>query len=186
MTAPNAPHLPPTPSAPPRTRRKAMLAGAALAAGLAGAAVGWWRLQPHNSPAPDDFWSLEFDTPEGGRLSLSQFQGRPLLVNFWATWCPPCIEELPLLDRYFVEKQANGWQMLGLAVDRAEPVQRFLKRQPLQFPVALAGMGGVSLSQDLGNGPGGLPFSLVFDADGSIKHRKLGQLTETDLKNWMS
>lgn len=174
----------PTPPRP-TSRRNWLLTGVAAAAAASGGALGWLRLRPHDSAAPDDFWSLSFDTPEGGRLHLADLKGRPLLVNFWATWCPPCIEELPLLSRYFTEKQANGWQILGLAVDQAEPVKRFLTRQPVSFPVALAGMGGVALSKDLGNGPGGLPFSLVFDAQGNIQQRKLGQLKETDLQAWM-
>lgn len=180
----------PTPepqASPAASRRNWLLAAVAAAAAASGAGLSWLRLRPDtHASVGDDFWSLRFDTPDGQSLTMADFQGRPLLVNFWATWCPPCIEELPLLDRYFIEKQSSGWQMLGLAVDQLEPVQRFLARRSLQFPMAMVGMDGVALSKDLGNGPGGLPFTVVFDAEGHIRHRKLGQLKEEDLQAWMT
>ena len=129
-------------------------------------------------------WGLEFDTPAGTRLAMQGLRGRPLLINFWATWCPPCVEELPLLDAFFRENADKGWQVLGIAVDKLVPVQSFLGRQPLAFPVVLAGMEGLNLSKNLGNQAGGLPFSVLFGADGSILHRKIGKLSEQDLKLW--
>lgn len=167
-------------------RRRAVFALAAAAAGLAGAGLAWWRYSPR--PAEDgvaaDFWGLAFDTPLGSRLALQDLRGRPLLINFWATWCPPCVEELPLLNAFYREHAANGWQILGLAVDKMEPVRAFLARQPLAFPVALAGMEGLDLSRKLGNQVGGLPFSVLIGADGSILQRKIGKLSERDLALW--
>jgi len=115
---------------------------------------------------------------------MQGLRGRPLLINFWATWCPPCVEELPLLDAFFMENMANGWQVLGLAVDKVDPVRQFLVRQPLAFPVAMAGMEGVSLSKLLGNVSGSLPFSILIGADGVIRQRKLGKLSPADLTLW--
>jgi len=74
--------------------------------------------------------------------------------------------------------------VLGLAVDQAAPVGRFLERLPLDFPVALAGFAGTDLSRTLGNPSGALPFSVVFGADGSIRHRKLGKLSSDELAQW--
>ena len=122
--------------------------------------------------------------PAGNRLALQGMRGRPLLINFWATWCPPCVEELPLLDAFYRENESKGWQVLGIAVDKLAPVQAFLQRQPLAFPVVLAGMEGLSLSKNLGNQAGGLPFSMLLGADGSILHRKIGKLSEQDLQLW--
>ena len=115
---------------------------------------------------------------------MAPLRGRPLLVNFWATWCPPCVEELPLLSAFYTENKANGLQLVGLAIDKAEPVSRFLARSPVSFPVALAGMEGVELTRELGNAAGGLPFSVLFDAGGRLRERKLGQLHEADLTAW--
>lgn len=170
------------------TRRRALYATAAAVAGLAGAGLAWWRY----SPAPVDegallgVWQLEFDTPAGARLALQSLRGRPLLINFWATWCPPCIEELPLLNSFYRENAAKGWQVLGIAVDKLETVQTFLTRQPLAFPVALAGMEGLALSKTLGNQAGGLPFTVLIGADGRVLNRKIGKLSERDLALWLA
>ncbi|MEY4268704.1 MAG: hypothetical protein RIS90_3239, partial [Pseudomonadota bacterium] len=123
-------------------------------------------------------------TPQGSPLALVTLRGRPLLVNFWATWCPPCIEELPLLSSFFQQNRAKGWQVLGIAVDQPDAVNRFLARSPVSFAVAMAGMAGLELSKSLGNLSGGLPFTVVLTADGEVAHRKIGRVTEADLSAW--
>jgi thiol-disulfide isomerase/thioredoxin len=105
-------------------------------------------------------------------------------VNFWATWCPPCVEELPLLNAFHQKQSPKGWQLLGLAVDRVEPVRQFLQRLPLSFPVGMTGFAGTELSRALGNATGALPFTVVFGADGRVVHRKIGQVHESDLSQW--
>ena len=171
------------PATEPRKTRRAALVAAALAAVAAGAAVGWRRFELTEADI-GSFWDRSFPTPDGSTLALAALRGRPLLVNFWATWCPPCVEELPLLSAFYTENKANGLQLVGLAIDKAEPVSRFLARSPVSFPVALAGMEGVELTRELGNAAGGLPFSVLFDAGGRLRERKLGQLHEADLTAW--
>lgn len=168
------------------SRRRWLYAAVAAAAGLGGVGWAWWKFSPRpvEDQAAQTLWSLSFETPAGERLVMQSLQGRPLLINFWATWCPPCIEELPLLDAFYKENAAKGWQVLGLAVDKVAPVRDFLVRQPLTFPVALAGMDGVSLSKSLGNVSGGLPFSVVLGADGTIRNRKIGKVSPSDLALW--
>ena len=166
--------------ATPQARsRRAWLASVAAVAALGGAGLAWWRLKP-GELAPGTLgdsgalWEQTFEKPEGGELSMRALRGRPLLVNFWATWCPPCIEELPLLDRFSRENAANGWQVVGLAVDQPSSVRSFLARTPLSFPVGLAGMNGLDLGKSLGNLAGGLPFTVVLGGDGSLRQRKMG------------
>lgn len=174
-------------------RRKLLYAGAAALAAMAGLAWPWRKPDGQaaqgNSTAPKNSslnspWDLTLDTPQGPALALQSLRGRPLILNFWATWCPPCIEELPLLNGFYRQNHPNGWQILGIAVDRLEPVQKFLTRLPLEFPVVLAGMEGLTLSKQLGNDSNGLPFSVLFAADGSILKRKIGKLEEADLAQW--
>ena len=166
--------------------RRFWLGGAALMGALAGAGVAWWRMKPKpvDDPALAALWGLTLKTPEGAEFALKTLQGKPLLVNFWATWCPPCIEELPLLNAFYQQNASKGWQVLGLAVDKSSAVQAFLARQPLAFSVAMAGMEGVALSQSLGNGPGGLPFTVVIGADGQVRDRKIGRVSPDDLQRW--
>jgi thiol-disulfide isomerase/thioredoxin len=164
-------------------KRRAAMLGVGAAAAAFGVGVGVWRLRVEDTPLPADFWSLRFERPEGGELLMSSLTGRPILLNFWATWCAPCIKELPLLDR-FQREQAGRRQVVGLAVDSPTPVREFLLRQPLGFPVGLAGLSGVDLARSLGNSAGGLPFSVLIDGKGQARERKLGALTEEDLARW--
>ncbi len=174
------------PRTPDINRRRWLLGAAACAAAGAGAGLAWRTYRTELSFQADQprWWQLEFETPSGGILQTKALLGRPLLVNFWATWCPPCIEELPLLNNFFVENRPKGWQVLGLAVDQLEPVKRFLAHTPVQFPVAIANFSGVEIGRSLGNFGGSLPFSAVFRPDGRISQRKLGPLTRADLNAW--
>ena len=166
--------------------RRWLIAGVAAAAAAAGAGMAWWRVRPGaaDEAAAEHLWTLDFATPQGTRLPFASFKGRPLLVNFWATWCPPCVAELPLLDAFFREHAANGWQVVGLAVDTPSAVRAFLQRQPVSYPVGLAGLEGTDLSKSLGNEAGGLPFSVLFGADGRVRQRRMGRLSPADLQAW--
>ena len=107
-------------------RRTLWMGGLGAAAAAAGAGVAWWRLRPGPvlGEAENQFWASAFPDVAGTPVSMASFKGRPLLVNFWATWCPPCVEELPLINAFYREHSARGWQVLGLAVDQAAPVSR--------------------------------------------------------------
>ncbi|MDT8989777.1 TlpA disulfide reductase family protein [Curvibacter sp. APW13] len=177
-----------TPS--PRTTRRLVLgaAGATLAGIIAGV---WWSRrgqvateETQSTPELEAFWATSWADPQGNPLAVQAFRGKPLLINFWATWCPPCVEELPMLDAFFVENRAKGWQVIGLAVDRVEMVQRFLRQNPVQFPVAMAGLGGSELARALGNLSGGLPFSVVVNGAGAVAQRKLGRVSAENLREW--
>lgn len=167
-------------------RRRMLTAGVAGAAAAGGAGIAWWKFQPHavEVGAEQALWSMEFDNPLGGVVSLASMAGKPLLLNFWATWCPPCVHELPMLNTFYRENSSKGWQTLGLAIDQPSAVSKFLARMPLDFPVGLAGLGGTDLGRSLGNLTGGLPFTVVFGADGKVLHRKMGQVSEQDLQAW--
>ncbi len=164
-------------------RRGLVIGAAALAAGAAGIGAAWWRGRA-GTDADDRLWTLSFATPGGAPLALASLRGRPLLLNFWATWCAPCVSELPLIDRFEREHRTAGWQVLGLAVDNPAPVDAFLKERPVGFAIALAGFEGVDLSRRLGNSTGALPFSVVFDRRGEVVQRKLGAIEPDDLRRW--
>lgn len=170
--------------APPR--RKWIIGGVAAAFGAFGAGVGWWRTRARDLQAPqiDHLWALTFDTPQGTALPMASFRGKPLLVNFWATWCPPCVEEMPLLDSFFREHAAKGWQVVGLAVDQPSAVRTFLQRTKVTFPIGMAGLEGTDLTRQLGNMNGGLPFTVVLGPDGAVRERRMGRVSEADLRSW--
>lgn len=167
-------------------RRTALYAGAAAVAAAAGAGYAWWsyRLLPPAAGADPAFWGATLDTPNGEPLAMRSLLGQPLLVNFWATWCPPCVEELPLLEIFFQQQKAKGWRLLGIAIDQPSAVRNWLQRSPLSFSIALGGLQGSEMSKQLGNAAGGLPFSVLFSARGEVLDRKLGQLSAADLSGW--
>ena len=172
-------------------RRRWLAGGVALAAGAGGAWVAWNQTSPttSNDAAVQAFWDLELVQPDGTPLALSTLRGKPLLVNFWATWCPPCVRELPMINHFAQAQAARGpdaVQVLGIAVDQAAAVNKWLARQPLDFPVVLAGAGGVTLTRSLGNINGGLPFTLWMNGQGEVQQRKIGELSEQDLVLWAS
>jgi len=135
-------------------------------------------------PPVADFWSLKWDTPAGGTVQMATFKGKPLLINFWATWCPPCVEELPLINAFYNANKASGWKVLALAVDKPASVDKFLRTMPLDVDIGLAAVSGSGLSRSLGNMTGALPFTVILGPDGQIAHRHLGKVSPMDLTAW--
>ncbi len=162
-------------------KRRLWLAGGLAAAAAAGAGVSLYRSRKTQNSV---LWGMSFTQPDGNTLTMASLRGKPLLLNFWAPWCPPCVREMPMLDRFHRDRAARGWEVVGLAVDAAPPVRAFLAKVPIDFPIGLAGLDGAELSRKLGNDNGGLPFSVVFDADGQIADTKLGAVTPEELEAW--
>jgi thiol-disulfide isomerase/thioredoxin len=154
--------------------------GAALAVGAGWAAWKRRRLELDSG----GLWDLSFPQPGGDTLVMAGLRGQPLVLNFWATWCPPCVKEMPALDRFHRAHAPRGWQVVGLAVDGPTPVREFLARVPIGFPIGLAGFDGTDISRRLGNPTGALPFTVVFGADGHVQHRKLGETSFEELSAW--
>lgn len=153
-----------------------------LLAGLGLSPAAW------TAPAPvvAELWDARFVRPEGGELALSNFRGRWLLINFWATWCAPCIKELPDLNAFAQAQTSRGagaWQVIGLAVDGPTPVRQFLTRfkPSLTFPMGLAGLNGAEWARKLGNSGGGLPFTVAINPQGQLVWHKRGETTRREL-----
>ncbi len=169
----------PDPAGRPPRRRGWLLAGgiAALAAGL-GAVAGWQRLRP--GAAADDAVALllrqTLPDPGGTPLPLARFAGRPLVVNFWATWCPPCVEEMPELSELHRELAPRGLSMIGIGIDTQAKIAQFAAKSPVSYPLVVAGMGGTEIGRRFGNQAGVLPFTVLVGRDGRIAQRLLGRV----------
>lgn len=183
-----------TSSSSPISRRRLAWAASVGVCMASGGVGGWWwrerKLQAgieDGTRVSDAVWQAQVPAPDGRLVSLAAFKGRPLLINFWATWCPPCVEEMPLLDRFAREQGGRGpqgVQVLAIAADRMEPVQKFLQQNQLTLPVAVGGADALQLGRLCGNISGSLPFSVLFDAQQNVLQRKLGKLSPADLAIW--
>lgn len=163
---------------PSGRRMRWLLTGAiALACLAVGAMLAWHRLEPA-APASDavaTVFSLTLPGQDGQPVDLARFRGRPLVLNFWATWCPPCIEEMPALSRLQPQLTRADIHLLGIAVDSASNVAQFARKQPVSYPLLIAGASGLELLKLLGDEAGALPFTVVIGADGKILQRIVGQ-----------
>ena len=158
------------------------MTGAAVAAAGAGAWLSWRRIapQPVLSGAEAAFWAGNFEGPNGEAVNLAAMRGRPLLVNFWATWCPPCIRELPDLNAFHLAHTNDRITVVGVSVDEggANAVRAFVERNNLAYPV---GMVTPEMSADFG-AQGPIPATYVIDRRGHFAARYLGSLTREELE----
>lgn len=163
-------------------------AGVALIIGAlaAGVYAGYKARQgPPEAAALQALMATPFTTPEGEPATLERWRGKTLLVNFWATWCTPCREEMPLFNATQAQYAANGVQFVGIAIDSAEPVQAFAKQLGIVYPLLVSNAAGLELARRLGNRAGGLPYTIVVTPDGRLAHAHLGQVREADLRRWL-
>ncbi len=125
----------------------------------------------------------ELNLPDlsGKQRTLKEWQGKVLVVNFWATWCPPCRKEIPefiSLQKTFGEK---GLQFIGIAIEAQAPVQEFAQSFGVNYPILIAGDDGIVQSLVFGNWAGGLPFTVIIDRQGQIRHRQAGEMSREQI-----
>ena len=182
-------------------RRTWLVGGTGAAAALAGVAWQTWREHAHEQAAgavatlgnaasapaaapTGGLWQMSFEKPAGGMFSMASLRGQPLLLNFWATWCPPCVKEMPELDHFSKQFASEGWRVVGLAVDNPKAVREYLARSPVSYTIGLAGFEGAELSRTLGNQQSGLPYTVAFGRSGQIVQRKAGATSLDELTRW--
>jgi len=125
----------------------------------------------------------QFSLPdlEGQEIAGSRWAGKVLVLNLWATWCPPCLRELPLLDELQRTYAEAGLQVVGIAIDNQGDVEDFLAEHPVGFPVLLGDTSTIELSRRLGNRMQGLPFTVIFDSHGKRVYGQAGEVTRAVL-----
>jgi len=167
--------------------RFALIGAAALLATVAGLLVAQ-RLQTggtdsreayDNSAAVKQLLALTLPDSKDRSQSLSQWQGKIRVVNFWATWCAPCREEMPAFSRLQQKFKDKGVQFIGIAFDNADKVRQFSIETPVSYPLLMGSTGLLPLTAELGNPSGGLPFTVLIDRKGNLLETRLGVWKES-------
>lgn len=163
----------------PARRDLFTLGAVAAVAAVVGGVVGALALQSGTGAA--EFLSTSYPDLSGRIRRLSEWRGRPLVCNFWAPWCEPCREELPLLDAAWQKYSASGVEIVGIAIDTAPNVREYLKVVKIGYPVLVGEASALALMRALGNRKGALPFSALLDKAGRVSKTKLGAYTAPEL-----
>jgi len=162
----------------------ALIAAVALVAFAAGAYVRWQRTAleaPAGHAGVLALTRMKLPDLEGKSITIERWKGKVLVVNFWATWCPPCRQEIPGLVAIQSKFAANGVQVIGIAIDQAANVKDFAREIGITYPILIAGVEAMDVARALGNKSGALPFTVVLDRSGNVVKTHLGLLTEAEL-----
>ncbi|MDO8598068.1 MAG: TlpA disulfide reductase family protein [Sulfuricaulis sp.] len=169
------------------TVRNLVLLAAALAALVAGYFAAVWLRAPATDTASGGM-ALEFKLPDlaGTPRSLSEWRGQVVVLNFWATWCPPCREEIPLFIDLQKRHGRDGLQFLGVAIDRQEDVVSYVAEIGMNYPTLLGDDNAIEIMRAYGNRTGSLPYSVIIGRDGQVVARKLGAFRGQELESLLT
>jgi thiol-disulfide isomerase/thioredoxin len=160
----------------------------------------WFSLGRMETPAPpsaasavastssqDDpgklFFTSQLMDKSGQMQAMNQWQGKPLIINFWASWCVPCVQEMPELAELQKELSPKGVALIGIGIDSPDNIRQFAAERKIDYPLLIGGLSGTELSRQLGNKTGGLPFTVLIGSDGKVKKTYLGILNFKQFRN---
>ena len=161
----------------------AAVASIALAAGIALASRHFSATGTGTSA--EAFFAQTFNDLDGQPIAMARWKDQIVVVNFWATWCPPCVEEMPDLQRVHDQYADRGVTVVGLGIDSPAALKRFRDQHGLTLPLLAAGASGSELGRALGNPSGALPYTILVDRKGRIVQARLGQVRPAELRGWL-
>ncbi|MBT2767790.1 TlpA family protein disulfide reductase [Stenotrophomonas sp. ISL-67] len=183
-------------NAPPRASLR-RVAAVAAALGL-GTGIYYFTRAPQQTQVPamerpaavaarpgDAMPAITLPDVDGTAVEFASFHGRPLLINVWASWCGPCVEEMPMLAAFADAQPRDGVQVVGLAIDTPDGVCDFLERVPVKYPIVIEQPAPDDASVRLGNAQGLLPYTVLVDAGGTIVKQKLGPFAHGEIERWI-
>ena len=141
-----------------------------------------WSVQTPSSDKAALIFAQTLPDTQDSAQALSQWKGKMLVVNFWATWCPPCVEEMPELSALQKEVASKNIQIIGIGIDSASNIKEFSVKHNISYPLYITGVNGTELARELGNQAGGLPYTVLVAPNGEIKKTYLGKLNMTELR----
>ena len=165
-------------------RQWMMIGGISLLALLAGIFSSHWITQTGlaSDPSIKAFFANSWQTPEGKPANSDHWRGKILVVNFWASWCPPCVEEMPTLDKIAQEYASKNVLIVGIGIDSPSNIREFLEKTPVSYPIVIGGLEGSNLAKQMGNSQGALPYTVIVNQNGKAVFTKLGKISEEELK----
>ena len=131
---------------------------------------------------PEVLWNLPFPGLSGKTQTLADWRGKTLVINFWATWCAPCREEIPDFIEIRREHAAKSVEIVGIAIDNAQAVTPYAQQMSITYPLLIGEGSELEMSRALGNPSGALPYTVVIGPDGAILLRHLGRLPKSKLQ----
>ena len=154
--------------------------------------LGWWMSATSTRPAHlavarrgEVLPPLRLSSLDGHPVSLpAGYAGRRLLINVWASWCGPCVREMPALQRFHAQQGANGVQVVGIALDEPAAVREFIERAGVRYPILIDVPGPADAGVRLGNPKGVLPYTVLVSADGRVLRQQLGPLADDEIAQW--
>lgn len=166
-----------------------MIVVVATIAFACGLSVRWLLSAPNEQGTPTDQVRLpEFALPDlsGKQRNINEWQGNILVINFWATWCPPCLKEMPEFEALQQEFGQKSLQFIGVAIDDAEPVKEFIASKKITYPILLGQDGGTQLAHNLGNVVNTVPFTVIVDKKGHVVKTHMGALESGKLLEFIN
>jgi len=130
---------------------------------------------------------VDFTLPDldGQPRQLSEWDGDLVLLNFWATWCPPCKKEMPMFQERYEQHADRGFTIVAVAVDELDEARAFVDGFGIEFPVLIGQDDAIAVGREYGNRIGALPYTVIIDRDGFIRETHRGEVTEADLAEWL-
>lgn len=162
--------------------RYVLMALIALLATVAGLYFGAkMRLSSPDALAVQKLFNTTLSDTQGNLVSFAQYRNKTLVINFWAPWCPPCVEEMPVLISLQKELAVKNIQFIGIGIDSAVNIANFSKKLPVNYPLLVGDADSLALAQGFGSSHGGLPFTVIINTDGSVLWHKSGKIDKQAL-----
>lgn len=161
------------------------LAIAATAAGLAVNRISAGAAAADAAPTAQEFYAKSFPDATGKSFPMADLKGHVVVINFWATWCVPCVEEIPSLSKISTS-YGKKVEFIGIGIDSAANIAEFEKKVQASYPLLVAASDGSELVRDFGDSMGGLPFTIIIDKKGNVKNSKMGPVDEAELRRWLA